>query len=202
MKRLSVNNKKNGLSNEAVSPVVGVMLMLVVTIIIAAVVSAFAGGLTETTEKAPQVSLKATYSQTDGLTISHQGGDAIGTLDTIVIVRLGDTFGDAGHMAWTQNATTIVNKRGTTVGSSVDSNGNGAWLTSGGSSGVKSFAPGDNAYIEPPYSTSKFMQPGASDTYKFESHSAKYNNVGKTFWLEFADKSGKVFAKTEVTIAP
>ncbi len=35
--------RKNG--DEAVSPVVGVMLMLVVTIIIAAVVSAFAGGL-------------------------------------------------------------------------------------------------------------------------------------------------------------
>lgn len=32
-------------SDEAVSPVVGVMLMLVVTIIIAAVVSGFAGGL-------------------------------------------------------------------------------------------------------------------------------------------------------------
>ena len=53
---------------EAVSPVVGVMLMLVVTIIVAAVVSAFAGGLTESTSKAPQVILKGTYSQSEGLT--------------------------------------------------------------------------------------------------------------------------------------
>ncbi|MBN2734077.1 MAG: type IV pilin N-terminal domain-containing protein [Methanomicrobiaceae archaeon] len=45
--------------NEAVSPVVGVMLMLVVTIIIAAVVSAFAGGLTGNQEKTPQVSIEA-----------------------------------------------------------------------------------------------------------------------------------------------
>lgn len=42
---------------QAVSPVVGVMLMLVVTIIIAAVVSAFAGGLTAGNQKAPTVSM-------------------------------------------------------------------------------------------------------------------------------------------------
>lgn len=41
----------------AVSPVIGVMLMLVVTIIVAAVVAAFAGGLVTTTEKAPTVIL-------------------------------------------------------------------------------------------------------------------------------------------------
>ncbi|MBP2145333.1 FlaG/FlaF family flagellin (archaellin) [Methanofollis sp. W23] len=42
-----------GYSTEAVSPVVGVMLMLVVTIIIAAVVSASASGVSDETEKAP-----------------------------------------------------------------------------------------------------------------------------------------------------
>ena len=44
-------------NDEAVSPVVGVMLMLVVTIIIAAVVSGFAGGLAGTTQKAPQLAM-------------------------------------------------------------------------------------------------------------------------------------------------
>ena len=44
------NMRKN---TEAVSPVVGVMLMLVVTIIIAAVVSAFAGGMASNQQKAP-----------------------------------------------------------------------------------------------------------------------------------------------------
>ena len=38
---------------DAVSPVVGVMLMLVVTLIIAAVVSAFAGGWSPVPKKAP-----------------------------------------------------------------------------------------------------------------------------------------------------
>ncbi|MFA5330870.1 MAG: type IV pilin N-terminal domain-containing protein [Methanoregula sp.] len=47
-------------NESAVSPVVGVMLMLVVTIIIAAVVSAFAGGLSGSQTKTPQASLVAT----------------------------------------------------------------------------------------------------------------------------------------------
>lgn len=42
-----------------VSPVVGVMLMLVVTIIIAAVVSAFAGGLSTGQKKAPAISVES-----------------------------------------------------------------------------------------------------------------------------------------------
>ena len=44
---------KNTIEN-AVSPVVGVMLMLVVTIIIAAIVSAFAGGAVSGVSKVPQ----------------------------------------------------------------------------------------------------------------------------------------------------
>ncbi len=44
--------------DDAVSPVVGVMLMLVVTIIIAAIVSSFASGMGGSREKAPVTSLK------------------------------------------------------------------------------------------------------------------------------------------------
>lgn len=46
----------------AVSPVIGVMLMLVVTIIIAAVVSAFAGGMAKDTDKAPSGTFKLRIS--------------------------------------------------------------------------------------------------------------------------------------------
>jgi archaeal type IV pilus assembly protein PilA len=45
------------LNDKAVSPVVGVMLMLVVVIIIAAVVSGFAGGLMKGTQSAPQLTM-------------------------------------------------------------------------------------------------------------------------------------------------
>ena len=63
---------------DAVSPVVGVMLMLVVTIIIAAVVSAFSGGLSSSQAKVPQATIQASYSQSGGMTIYHNGGDALG----------------------------------------------------------------------------------------------------------------------------
>lgn len=46
-----------GSRNSAVSPVIGVMLMLVVVIIIAAVVSGFAGGLMKGTQAAPQIAM-------------------------------------------------------------------------------------------------------------------------------------------------
>ena len=73
--------------DDAVSPVVGVMLMLVVTIIIAAVVAAFASGVAGDTEKVPSAILDAsvdadwtagTYSIGNGaLFITSVGGELI-----------------------------------------------------------------------------------------------------------------------------
>lgn len=59
LKRLS---RKNG--DEAVSPVVGVMLMLVVTIVIAAVVSGFAGGLVGGSSRAPSLTMDVKITNT------------------------------------------------------------------------------------------------------------------------------------------
>jgi archaeal type IV pilus assembly protein PilA len=56
--------------NEAVSPVVGVMLMLVVTIIIAAVVSGFSSGIVDTTEKSPTASYEFTIKAGDTADVS------------------------------------------------------------------------------------------------------------------------------------
>lgn len=75
---------KNKFSDNAVSPVVGVMLMLVVTIIIAAVVSGFAGGLSGGTQKAPQVTLKTEAYNGTYILIEHLGGDPIAT-DSITV---------------------------------------------------------------------------------------------------------------------
>jgi len=65
------------LSNEAVSPVVGVMLMLVVTLIIAAVVSGFAGSMASSASITPQAIITADYSQANGMVITHAGGDSL-----------------------------------------------------------------------------------------------------------------------------
>ncbi|WP_319578817.1 type IV pilin N-terminal domain-containing protein [uncultured Methanospirillum sp.] len=54
------------LKEQAVSPVIGILLMLVVTIIIAAVVSGFAGGLVGNQQKTPQASIVATSFDVKG----------------------------------------------------------------------------------------------------------------------------------------
>ncbi len=90
----------------AVSPVVGVMLMLVVTIIIAATVSAFAGGLVGTTDKAPQAAfdVKINLGYTNTMAITHLGGDPIDTSRTKLIT------------SWTNRTNpSIVNYRETTA---------------------------------------------------------------------------------------
>jgi FlaG/FlaF family flagellin (archaellin) len=70
---------------EAVSPVVGVMLMLVVTIINASVVSAFAGGLWGNTDKAPGVTIQASIVP-QNITLTHMGGDPFQIKDLKLIV--------------------------------------------------------------------------------------------------------------------
>lgn len=60
-----INNRKNREREDAVSPVVGVMLMLVVTIIIAAVVSAFSGGLIGgNNQKTPTLAMDVSIANT------------------------------------------------------------------------------------------------------------------------------------------
>ncbi len=72
------------MKDEAVSAVVGVMLMLTVTIIIAAVISAYAGGLGGTKDKSSQVTFTASVSA-PYITFDHMGGDAV-SLDDIRVI--------------------------------------------------------------------------------------------------------------------
>ena len=82
-------------NERAVSPVVGVMLMLVVTIIIAAVVAAFAGGAVTGVKKAPQATIGATYSISTGMKIMHEGGDPLPTSKIVFMINDGPTFGES-----------------------------------------------------------------------------------------------------------
>ena len=63
---------------DAVSPVIGVMLMLVVTIVIAAVVAAFAGGLGSDVEMAPTAALDIdVYAGEKTVKIEHLSGETL-----------------------------------------------------------------------------------------------------------------------------
>jgi FlaG/FlaF family flagellin (archaellin) len=97
----------------AVSPVVGVMLMLVVTIIIAAVVSAFAGGMGSEQHKTPQVTMNVKsviqsiggttdpdtaeltyptgFTAANGLMFENTGGDTFSLNDIDIQLQYQDT---------------------------------------------------------------------------------------------------------------
>ena len=72
------------MKDDAVSPVIGVMLMLSITIIIAAVLMAFAGGMADTKPATPSVDLSAEFVKSDEgivLRLSHNGGDVLNPKD-------------------------------------------------------------------------------------------------------------------------
>ena len=82
-------------NEDAVSPVIGVMLMLVVTIVIAAVVAAFAGGIATDTEPTPSVVLTAdAYAAKDSnpakVVLQSLSGDRLETAGLDVVVYSGD----------------------------------------------------------------------------------------------------------------
>ena len=74
---------------DAVSPVIGVMLMLVVTIVIAAVVAAFAGGIATDTEPTPSVVLTADAYPTKVI-LQSLSGDRLEIAGLDVVVYSGD----------------------------------------------------------------------------------------------------------------
>ena len=68
---------------EAVSPVIGVILMVAITVILAAVIAAFVFGLGDQVEVGPQTSISASGVEIDGhnvVKLDHRGGDRL-TLD-------------------------------------------------------------------------------------------------------------------------
>lgn len=82
----------NSNTNDAVSPVIGVMLMLVVTIIIAAFVSTFAGHAFGNTETTPSAAIDVKILSDGGedsdqyvMLIEHHGGSSIPTSDLRII---------------------------------------------------------------------------------------------------------------------
>jgi len=63
--------------DEAVSPVIGVILMVAITVILAAVIGAFVLGIGSSQEKAPQVSVSFSYNSSDGVALRHDGGGTL-----------------------------------------------------------------------------------------------------------------------------
>ena len=85
-------NVKQFLDDDAaVSPVIGVILMVAITVILAAVIGTFVLGLGESVQTTPQAKFNFDYNDTGSeLTITHDGGDAIAS-DNLEMVGNGST---------------------------------------------------------------------------------------------------------------
>ena len=171
--------------DDAVSPVIGVILMVAITVILAAVIASFVLGLgNSATNTNPQASFSFEYEQIDEnadsntgvATISHDGGDTIsdnelyvrgagfnGTaLDATSLPGSGWTGTASGFGASTSNA---QNWFETESGVNVDMSEAGSWngTKSGDDSAVVS---GDraNVYVSSDYEVSVVYQAQEGDT--------------------------------------
>ena len=67
-------NRKFSKDEEAVSPVIGVILMVAITVILAAVIAAFVFGMGGTLKKSYMVAATATQTDADTIEITYNGG--------------------------------------------------------------------------------------------------------------------------------
>jgi len=77
----------------AVSPVIGVILMVAVTVILSAVIGAFALGLGTTQDTAPQSTWETDYTEgsPDEVTFTHQSGDPMEAARLSLVVSGSDS---------------------------------------------------------------------------------------------------------------
>jgi len=117
--------------SRAVSPVIGVILMVAITVILAAVIGTFVLGLGDSVESAPQASFDFELSEDTGtngnLNITHRGGDTIQN-STIDIRVDGSDISDNGNVDYqsgpgseiTTGSTIVIDITGDISGSTVD----------------------------------------------------------------------------------
>lgn len=76
-------------TEDAVSPVIGVILMVAITVILAAVIAAFVFGMGPP-EQAPSASIRMSDVNGNNITLQNQGGDPIDMSKTTLTVSQGD----------------------------------------------------------------------------------------------------------------
>jgi len=163
------------MQENAVSPVVGVMLMLVVTIIIAALVSAFAGGMAKTSDKTPQATIQGTaYVSSKIVVLTHAGGDELVPSKLQILIKKGDDYGPYSGVLLSTGSPLIDNSK------VYDSSGN-YWINSTtGAVNVKVWLPGQTMYLAYTGLTS--------------------DDVGKSLDLEVSTIDGKSISKSKMKV--
>jgi len=89
---------------EAVSPVIGVILMVAIVVILAAVIAAFVFGMAGSTSASKNVGMTVSPNGTDGVTILWQGGTDINSLNDIALTLDGNPDGTVNTTEWVGGA--------------------------------------------------------------------------------------------------
>jgi flagellin-like protein len=76
---------KNDKNEEAVSPVIGVILMVAITVILAAIIAVFVLSMANTVPEANKVVGFAVSATEDGIVVTNMGGKDVGELATVNI---------------------------------------------------------------------------------------------------------------------
>lgn len=132
-------------NEDAVSPVIGVILMVAITVILAAVIAAFVFGM-GAPETAPQASLKGSPAAEEGVTVlklEHQGGDMVTFTEantrvtvngeSVGLGTLVDSAFEAGEVLYLYNDTT----NGFMLNATVNATGTSYFVPSGTTANVK-----------------------------------------------------------------
>jgi flagellin-like protein len=82
-------------NDEAVSPVIGVILMVAITVILAAVIAAFVFGMAGNVSKTKVVSVTAQRAGATSIQLTNMGGQDVGSLTGNIVVT-GDVSGTLG----------------------------------------------------------------------------------------------------------
>jgi len=111
----------------AISPVVGVVLMVAGVLLLVAVVTSFLLGFGEPRDVAPQVSFEYGYDYDQNLTIRVAGGDTFdsnrvtvqGSFESDHVVFAGTALGNYTGATWTEAADGVTNSTRVTAGDQV-----------------------------------------------------------------------------------
>ena len=94
----------------AVSPVIGVILMVAITVILAAVIGTFVLGLgDQVSDTTPQASFNFEFHDNRNVTITHEGGDSIANSSLDVVVASTTAYDDGSRESNFQEGTAIWN---------------------------------------------------------------------------------------------
>lgn len=112
-------------NEEAVSPVIGVILMVAITVILAAVIAAFVFGMTGNVQTSKNVGITASVKNTSCFAVTIQGGSDLNALKSLSFNVNGTYVGNNGTSAKVENSGDIAVGKTYYIGGAA----NGAKLT-------------------------------------------------------------------------